>query len=346
MDTALHHILNRFKRLRHIRRANKSRAEAPPFCDITSRQGPAVTLDGRTIRVCVNLSTAAHAQDAIASGADGVGLFKTEFLFMARAEEPTEQEQMLEYARAYEAIGDRPLIVRVLDVGGDKMLPYLDSLHENNPFLGVRGIRYGLKHPQLLATQLRALLRAAGSKRCYLMFPLVTDYSEWQEARALCFDVWEGLRDEGVALGSLRLGMMIEVPSAALMAQHFAPEVDFFSIGTNDLTQFVLASERDHPELSSKSDALHPAVLRLIQMSVQAAHQHGKWVSLSGVLAADEQATPFLLGLGIDELSVPLNAMAKVKNRVRTLTISQCEKLAEQALQQKSAREVRALLKS
>ncbi|MNZ57326.1 Phosphoenolpyruvate-protein phosphotransferase [compost metagenome] len=226
-------------------------------------------------------------------------------------------------------------------MGGDKPLPYWPIAKEENPFLGVRGIRLTLQRPQVMESQLRALLRAAGDRPLRIMFPMVGQFEEWQQARAMV----ERLREE-ISVSDLQLGIMIEVPSAALLAPVLAREVDFFSIGTNDLTQYTLAIDRGHPSLSAQADGLHPAVLQLIDMTVRAAHAHGKWVGVCGELAADPQAVAVLLGLGVDELSVAARSIAEVKAQVRELNYEHARQLAQQALLQGSASAVRALVEN
>lgn len=230
-------------------------------------------------------------------------------------------------------------MVRTLDVGGDKPLPYWPIDKEENPFLGVRGIRLTLQRPQVMESQLRALLRAADDRPLRIMFPMVGQVEEWREARRMV----ERLRQE-IPVADLQVGIMIEVPSAALLAPVLAAEVDFFSVGTNDLTQYTLAIDRGHPSLSAQADGLHPAVLNLIDMTVRAAHAHGKWVGVCGELAADAQAVPLLIGLDVDELSVAARSIAEVKAQVRALSIEQARTLARQALVLGSAGEVRALV--
>jgi phosphocarrier protein FPr len=224
------------------------------------------------------------------------------------------------------------VIVRTLDIGGDKPVPYLAQPAEANPFLGVRGLRLCLERPELLRCQLRAILRAAGAGRLRIMLPMVADVGELRAARAVLAEL------SGPAL---EVGIMIEVPSAAILADALAPEVDFFSIGSNDLTQYTLAMDRTHPALAARADGLHPAVLRLIAMTVAAAHAHGKWVGVCGELAADPAAVPILVGLGVDELSVNVPAVPAVKAQIRALSFAQARELAVRVLGLATAGEVR-----
>ena len=305
------------------------------------RLEPALTRDGHAIEVFANIGDSKGIEAVVDHGAEGVGLLRTELIFMAHQQAPDEALQEAEYRRVLDGLGGRPLVVRTLDVGGDKPLPYWPIAKEENPFLGVRGIRLTLQRPQVMETQLRALLRAAGDRPLRIMFPMVGQLEEWQQARAMV----ERLREE-ISVSDLQLGIMIEVPSAALLAPVLAREVDFFSIGTNDLTQYTLAIDRGHPSLSAQADGLHPAVLQLIDMTVRAAHAHGKWVGVCGELAADPQAVAVLLGLGVDELSVAARSIAEVKALVRELNYEHARQLAQQALLQGSASAVRALVEN
>lgn len=301
---------------------------------------PAVTLDGRRVEIVANIGGEAEAVDAVSNGAEGVGLLRTEFMFLDRHDAPTEDEQ----AAAYEAIArrlgrDRILVVRCLDVGGDKPVPYLSIPPETNPFLGERGIRMLLNRPEIMRTQIRAALRASASGRVAIMFPMVATLHEWKEARRVVEEERESLK-----LPEVQVGIMVETASAALLADRFAEDADFFSIGTNDLTQYTLAMERGNPRLAPSMDALHPAVLRLIDHTVRGAHAHKRWVGVCGALASDPDAVPILLGLGVDELSVSVPAVPAIKARVRELSMMQCMKTARDALDASDAAEVRAIV--
>ena len=305
------------------------------------RMATAVTRDGHAVEVFANIGESAGVAKAVEQGAEGIGLLRTELIFMAHSQAPDEAVQEAEYRRVLDGLGGRPLVVRTLDVGGDKPLPYWPIDKEENPFLGVRGIRLTLQRPQLMEAQLRALLRAADNRPLRIMFPMVGSVEEWRQAR----DMTERLRLE-IPVADLQLGIMIEVPSAALLAPVLAREVDFFSVGTNDLTQYTLAIDRGHPTLSAQADGLHPAVLQLIDITVRAAHAHGKWVGVCGELAADPVAVPLLVGLGVDELSVSARSIAEVKAGVRELTLAQAQTWAQQALTVGTAAEVRALVEN
>ncbi|MFN8501987.1 phosphoenolpyruvate--protein phosphotransferase [Kouleothrix sp.] len=316
------------------RRQQQQRADAA-----RSAAEPAVTADGHRVEIVANIGGADEAGPAVEGGAEGVGLFRTEVIFLdpKRVTEPTEEEQFAIYRDVAKAFGGQPVIIRTLDIGGDKEVAYLDLPREDNPFLGVRGLRLCLEHPDLFRTQLRAILRAASFGKLRIMFPMVADIGELRTARAIV----EQLRAE-LGAPPVEVGIMIEVPSAALMADVLAREADFFSIGTNDLTQYTLAMDRMHPTLASQADDLHPAVLRLIAKTVEGAHAAGKWVGVCGNLGSKPQAVPILVGLGVDELSIAIKDIPLVKAQIRTLTLAQCQERARQALQCATAAEVRA----
>ncbi|WP_017902446.1 phosphoenolpyruvate--protein phosphotransferase [Pseudomonas asplenii] len=303
---------------------------------------PALTRDGQLIEVTANVASLEEVEQSLLLGGEGVGLLRSEFLYLERDSAPSVDEQGATYLAIARALGPgRNLVVRTLDVGGDKPLAYVPMACEANPFLGVRGIRLCLQRPELLRQQLRAVLACAGHTRLHILLPMVARLSELREARQL-------LVEEAQALGVAelpKLGIMIEVPSAALMADQFAPEVDFFSIGTNDLTQYTLAMDRDHPQLASQADSLHPAVLRLIASTVKAAHAHGKWVGVCGALASEALAVPVLLGLGVDELSVSVPLIPSIKATVREVSLAECQVLAQRILGQESAEQVREVLR-
>jgi len=301
---------------------------------------PAITADGQHVEVVGNAGSLADAEKALKMGAAGIGLLRTEFLFLERTTAPTEDEQFEVYRSIAETMGKLPVIVRTLDVGGDKPLPYIEMQHEDNPFLGERGIRLCLNRPELFRLQLRAILRAAPHGNLRIMFPMVGDIDEWRQARAILDELHETLN-----IPRIEAGIMIEVPSAALMADVLAREVDFFSIGTNDLTQYTLAMDRMHPALANKQDGLHPAVLRLIAQTINGAHKHGKWAGICGELGSDPYAIPILIGLGIDELSVNTPSVPLVKAQIRALKVSELQDLAKQALECATAQEVRELVK-
>jgi multiphosphoryl transfer protein len=309
-----------------------------------SAQRPAQTRDGRRIEVAANVGSPEDVDAAVANGAEGVGLLRTEFLFLERDSLPTEDEQYAAYADMAERLQGRPLILRTLDVGADKPLPYVPRRAEANPFLGVRGIRLGLAQPELLETQLRAALRVAAEHPLKVMFPMVTTLVEYREAVSVLARAREQLRGRGEIPGEMEVGIMVEVPAAALAAEAFAAEVDFFSIGTNDLVQYTMAAERGNEAVAGLADGLHPAVLRLIRTVAEAAEAHGKWVGVCGELASDPAAVPLLVGLGVSELSVNPPAIPATKEAVRHVNIETAGPLARDAVRLSSAEDVRALI--
>ena len=301
---------------------------------------PAITTDGHRVEVAANLGNVADTANAVASGAEGVGLLRTELVFMSHTQIPDIKTQVADYAQVFEALEGKPLVVRVLDIGGDKALPYLPMAAEENPFLGLRGIRLLLAKPELLRAQLTALIVASEGRDLRIMFPMIGRIEEFFAAKAILDEVLVQYPHD-----KLQVGIMLEVPSAAVMAHQFAKEVDFFSIGTNDLTQYVLAIDRGHPVISKDADGLHPSILQLIHQAVTAAHREGKWVGVCGELAADPDAVPLLVGLGVDELSMSAKSIAMTKAMIREMQYSQMQALAMQALECQTAEQVRQLVK-
>ncbi|SCZ36766.1 MULTISPECIES: phosphoenolpyruvate--protein phosphotransferase [unclassified Pseudomonas] len=298
---------------------------------------PAQTLDGVTVEVAANVASSDDAAQAWANGADGVGLLRTEFLFVDRHTAPDEEEQRQAYQAVLEAMGDKPVIIRTIDVGGDKQLDYLPLPTEANPVLGLRGIRLAQVRPDLLDQQLRALLQTRPLRRCRILLPMVTEVDELLHIR-------QRLDALGTELGlgeRPQLGVMIEVPAAALLAEQLAEHADFLSIGTNDLSQYTLAMDRDHAGLAARVDALHPALLRLIAQTCAGAAKHGRWVGVCGALASDPLAMPVLIGLGVRELSVSPPQIGAIKDRVRHLDAAQCARLSGELLNLGSAAAVR-----
>ncbi|MFL1417869.1 phosphoenolpyruvate--protein phosphotransferase [Pseudomonas fildesensis] len=310
--------------------------------DLAQASLAAVTRDGHHVEVTANVASLQEVEQSLTLGGEGVGLLRSEFLYLDRNRAPSPEEQARTYSAIARALGpERNLVVRTLDVGGDKPLAYVPMESETNPFLGLRGIRLCLERPELLREQFRAILASAGLARLHIMLPMVSLLSELHLARKI-------LEEEARALGLTelpKLGIMIEVPSAALMADVFAPHVDFFSIGTNDLTQYTLAMDRDHPRLASQADSFHPAVLRLIATTVKAAHAHGKWVGVCGALASEALAVPVLIGLGVDELSVSVPLIPTIKATVRELDVADCQIIARQVLGLEEAAQVREALR-
>ncbi len=306
---------------------------------------PALTRDGQAVEVVANIGAPDDVQAALANGAEGVGLLRTEFLFLERQSMPSEDEQYQVYSRIAEMLEGRPLVLRTLDIGADKPLPYVPAQPEANPFLGVRGIRLTLERPELLETQLRAALRTAAEHPLKLMFPMVTTLEEYRQARAALERARDELERAGSAVpGKLEVGVMVEVPATGLAADTFAPEVDFFSLGTNDLTQYTMAAERGNASVAGLADGLHPAVLRLIRLVAEAASRHKRWVGVCGELASDPVAVPVLVGLGVTELSANVHAIPAVKQAVRSVDSAAAHRLAVEALGLASAAEVRALV--
>jgi phosphocarrier protein FPr len=334
----LHASAEQMTRVRAAQQAAEERRKA----NLEHALEPATTQDGVRIEILGNIGGVNDAGRIGKLGGEGVGLLRSEFLFMERSDAPSESEQFQIYKAVAEAVGPgHPIIIRTLDVGGDKPLPYLPIPKEDNPFLGERGIRVGLDRPEILRTQLRAILRAAAFGDISVMFPMITTLEELRDTKAL-------LAEEAASLGlpPVPAGIMVEVPATAIMAAQFAREADFFSIGTNDLTQYTLAMDRGHPKLAPKVDGLSPAVLNLIAHTVRGARSAGKRVGVCGGIATDASAVPLLIGLGVDELSVSLPAIPAVKAQIRTLNMDACRKLAESALAAESSDDVRALVRN
>ncbi|HYX15334.1 MAG TPA: phosphoenolpyruvate--protein phosphotransferase [Nostoc sp.] len=307
---------------------------------------PAITRDGRQVSVFANIGSINDVQVAVASGAEGVGLLRTEFLYLDRRSAPTEEEQLEVYQAIAQVLDNRPLIIRTLDVGGDKPLPYLRvGFPEANPFLGWRGIRFCLDHLDLFKTQLRAILRASVGHQIKIMLPMIASVTEVRATKVILGEVQAELNQAGISFdAAMKVGIMVEVPASVAIADQLAAEVDFFSIGTNDLSQYVMASDRTNPRVANLVDALHPAVLRMVQQTIQAAHAAGISVGLCGELAADTLATPILLGLGLDELSVNPQSIPGVKQAIARFCIVESEAIVASALQQDSAIHVRELI--
>jgi multiphosphoryl transfer protein len=304
---------------------------------------PAVTTDGTRIEVFANLGSTSDARRAVDAGAEGVGLLRTEFLFLDRATLPSEDEQTEQLTEIATALAGRPLIVRTLDAGADKPLPALPMPPEQNPFLGVRGIRLSLARPDLLATQLRAALRVAGAGHpLKLMLPMVATLDEITATK----DLLQQVRTEIGVDAPLPLGIMVEIPAAALTAARLAPHVDFFSIGTNDLTQYTMAAERGDARLAALLDGPQPAVLRLVHETVRTAAAHDRWVGVCGELAGDPAAAVLLAGLGVTELSMAPGLIAAVKQALRSVSLADARDAARAALEADSAPAARALARA
>ncbi len=305
---------------------------------------PAQSADGVRVEVAANIGGVGDAQSALSFGAEGVGLLRTEFLFLERSTMPTEEEQYKAYRDILEAFAPRPVILRTLDVGGDKHLPYFSLPDETNPFLGLRAARLCFEHSELWIPQLRAALRAGYGHKLRLMFPMIANLGEVRRAKSVLEACKEELRKEELLFEEdIEIGIMIEVPSAALNASALALEVDFFSIGTNDLAQYTFAADRMNPTVAEIANPLDPALLRLIKYTIDGAHAHKKWVGMCGELAGDPVAIPILLGMGLDEFSMNPRQIPAAKTLMRQLSVQKCKEIAEIALEQESAEKVIAL---
>lgn len=302
----------------------------------------ALTLDGHQIRVEANMGNSSELGEIVSSGADGVGLLRTEFLLAGRESIPDEEEQFEIYSEIASALVPKPVTVRTFDIGGDKPLSFLQLPHENNPFLGVRGVRLTMARRELLIPQLRAILRASVFGRVEIMFPMVTLPGEVDELRQIVLDEKKSLEATGTRVGDVRLGIMVEVPSIALTADSLGGKLAFFSVGSNDLTQYTLASDRTNDGVSSIFDQFSPAVLKLISMVSRSASRHGVDVAICGEMAADIDAIPFLIGLGVRSLSVSPPGIARTKEAVRRLSLRKARLASARVLRLASADEARA----
>ncbi|MGD6729925.1 MAG: phosphoenolpyruvate--protein phosphotransferase [Pleomorphochaeta sp.] len=306
---------------------------------------PAETLDGHRVELCANIGTDIDVEGAIKHGAEGVGLYRTEFLFMDKPQMPCEDVQMEAYRNVAQAIDGRGIIIRTIDIGGDKSLEYLDFPKELNPFLGWRAIRMCLDTPDIIITQLRAILRASVYGKLRIMFPMIISVKEIRKLKSLVEEVKASLKSEGIPFDeNIEVGIMIETPASAVIAPILAKEVDFFSIGTNDLTQYTLAVDRGNEKIAELYQPMHPAVLTLIKNVIDASHAEGKWTGMCGELAGNEIATLLLLGLGLDEFSMSASSISRVKKIIRSVSYSQAKELSEKALSMSTADEIVELL--
>lgn len=304
------------------------------------------THDGIHVELAANIGTPDDVEGAVRHGAEGVGLFRTEFLYMGRNELPTEEEQYEAYKTVLKGMKDKPVVVRTIDIGGDKELPYLDLPNEMNPFLGFRAIRMALDNQELFRTQLRALLRASVHGNLKIMFPMIATLEEFNEAKSLLSEEKERLISEDIKVkDDIEVGIMVEIPSTAVLADQFAKEVDFFSIGTNDLIQYTMAADRMNEKVSYLYQPYHPALLRLIQNVITAAHNEGKWTGMCGEMAGDSEAIPLLLGLGLDEFSMSGTSVLKARRQISELNKKDMEDLTSAALKAKNSEEVLQLVK-
>jgi phosphotransferase system enzyme I (PtsI) len=310
------------------------------------RDLPAVTTDGATIQLLGNIEFPAEVQQCEERGADGIGLYRTEFLYLGRDDDPPEEAHYAAYREVAEAMVGKPVVMRTLDLGADKMRMLPDPEDERNPFLGLRSIRLALRNRDMFRVQLRAILRASTTKNVRIMFPLIATMLELRQAKSVLADAMEDLDEEGVPFDrNVKVGMMVEVPSAVLMMDHFVDEVDFFSIGTNDLIQYCLAVDRSNKDVANLYTAADPAVIRLIDMAVKAANKAGKPISMCGQMCGNPLYTMLLIGIGLRSLSVTPTAVPEVKRVCRSVSVEQCQKIADQVRTLETARDVKTYLK-
>ncbi|CAM3303159.1 phosphoenolpyruvate--protein phosphotransferase [Brevibacillus invocatus] len=303
--------------------------------------------DGHHVELAANIGSPLDLDDVLANGAEGVGLFRTEFLYMGRDELPTEEEQFQAYKQVLEQMDGKPVVIRTLDIGGDKHLPYLDLPEEMNPFLGFRAIRLCLDNQDLFRTQLRALLRASVHGNLKIMFPMIATLEEFRQAKAVLEEEKQSMQDEGfVFTQPFEVGIMVEIPAAAMMADMFANEVDFFSIGTNDLIQYTLAADRMNERVAYLYQPYHPAVLRLIRQVIEAAHAKGKWVGMCGEMAGDLVAIPILLGMGLDEFSMSASSILPARQLISRMSRDEKAKDTEQILSMSTSQQVEDFVKT
>lgn len=300
-----------------------------------------VTADGHHVELAANIGTPKDLKGVVENGGEGVGLYRTEFLYMDRDQLPTEEEQFTAYKAVLEGMEGKPVVVRTLDIGGDKELPYLNLPKEMNPFLGFRAIRLCLEEVEIFRTQLRALLRASVYGNLKIMFPMIATVNEFREAKAMLEEQKAKLEEEGIEVAAhIELGIMVEIPSTAVLADQFAKEVDFFSIGTNDLIQYTMAADRMNQQVSYLYQPYNPSILRLVKMVIEAAHKEGKWAGMCGEMAGDETAIPILIGLGLDEFSMSASSILKARSLIRNLNKAEMEKLASEVVNMSTTEEV------
>ena len=310
------------------------------------RDEESVTLDGSHVELAANIGTPNDIKGVLENGAEGIGLYRTEFLYMGRDQLPTEDEQFEAYKEVIESMEGKRVVVRTLDVGGDKELPYLNLPDEMNPFLGYRAIRLCLDQPDIFRPQLRALLRASAYGKLNIMFPMVATIQEFRDAKALLEEERANLKQEGIEVSDdIELGIMVEIPSTAALADVFAKEVDFFSIGTNDLIQYTMAADRMSERVSYLYQPYNPAILRLVKQVIEASHNEGKWTGMCGEMAGDEIAIPLLLGLGLDEFSMSATSILKARRQIKELSQSEMQELANHAINAATSEEVQTLVK-
>lgn len=305
-----------------------------------------ITLDGIHVEVAANIGTPKDVVSVLENGAEGIGLYRTEFLYMERDVLPTEEEQFQAYKQVLEQMVEKPVVVRTLDIGGDKQLPYLNLPEEMNPFLGLRAIRLCLEEQTIFKTQLRALLRASTFGNLKIMFPMIATLEEFREAKQLLEEEKKILQQEGIAISDhIEVGIMVEIPSTAILADQFAQEVDFFSVGTNDLIQYTMAVDRMNESVAHLYQPYHPAILRLVKMVIDAAHANNKWAGMCGEMAGDSVAIPLLIGLGLDEFSMSAPSMLKARKQINQLSQIEMKRLADKALSMQTSEQVKQFVK-
>lgn len=309
------------------------------------RDAETVTIDGEHAELAANIGTPDDLYGVMENGAEGIGLYRTEFLYMGRDQMPTEDEQFEAYKKVLETMKDKRVVVRTLDIGGDKELPYLNLPKEMNPFLGYRAIRLCLDQQDIFRTQLRALLRASVYGKLNIMFPMVATINEFRDAKAILLEEKENLKNDGHDVSDdIELGIMVEIPSTAALADIFAKEVDFFSIGTNDLIQYTMAADRMSERVSYLYQPYNPAILRLVKQVIEASHKEGKWTGMCGEMAGDETAIPLLLGLGLDEFSMSATSILKARRQINGLSKNEMSELANRAINCATQEEVKDLV--
>ena len=322
-------------------------AEKIMAASLKDANNPAVTKDGKQFEIVANIGNVDGAKSAVEFGAEGVGLLRTEFLYLERAGLPTEEEQYQTYRSILDVFGEMPVILRTLDVGGDKEIPYMGLEMEGNSFLGQRALRLCLVRSDIFKPQLRAALRAGVDRNLKIMFPMVATAQEVRDARKILEECQQELKQEGKPFADdIEIGIMVEIPSAALVADQLAKEVDFFSIGTNDLSQYTMAADRTNPKVAHLSNAFYPAVLRLVREVIRAAHAEGKWVGMCGELAGEPLAAPILVGMGLDEFSMSPPMIPLIKQIIRNLDTEAMKSLAEEALMIESPDDIQKYVKS
>ena len=309
------------------------------------RDAETVTVDGEHAELAANIGTPDDLYGVMENGAEGIGLYRTEFLYMGRDQMPTEDEQFEAYKKVLETMKDKRVVVRTLDIGGDKELPYLNLPKEMNPFLGYRAIRLCLDQQDIFRTQLRALLRASAYGKLNIMFPMVATIKEFRDAKAILLEEKDKLTSEGQEVADdIEVGIMVEIPSTAALADIFAKEVDFFSIGTNDLIQYTMAADRMSERVSYLYQPYNPAILRLVKQVIEASHKEGKWTGMCGEMAGDETAIPLLLGLGLDEFSMSATSILKARRQINGLSKNEMAELANRAINCATQDEVKELV--